>query len=1284
MAESRTTTAVVPLNGSNYPTWKVQCKMALMKEGLWRIVTGEEVAPGDSASEQAKFAARKDRALATIVLSVDTSLLYLIRDPQDPVVVWRKLAGQFEKKTWATRLDLRRKLHSLQLKDGQSAQAHIKVMTELFDSLAVAGEDVSEEDRVVYLLASLPESYNVLVTALEANEDVPKFEVVTERILHQERKSKEKGQNGEGVLITHRYFKAKPKKCHYCGRMGHIKKFCRDFKAEKEHQKGDKKEKSHKATTVTTCEESDSESSGLIASHALAVVSSTEDYTWIVDSGATCHMCHTKRMFNTLYQIEKPIDVTLGDGRTLTAIGRGKVVLDMVLPNGELKSCKLHDVLYVPKLTYNLISVTRASQTGKTVKFTKHACYVLDKNHKAVAKATKVGSLYQLDHKINCEHTSIVEKSETKEDIWHKRYGHLGVSSLQKLAHKNMVDGFDFDPNGEITFCEVCPQGKQHRTRFFSSSNRADELLGLVHSDVCGKMNEKSLGGAEYFLTFIDDKSRYVWVYCLQRKSQVFEKFCDWKAMVEKATGKKLKAIRTDNGGEFTSSEFEVHLRAEGVRHELIIPKNPEQNGVAERMNRILVETVRSMLCHANLSHRFWGEALSTAAYLRNRSPTKAVSEMTPYEAWTGEKPQVDHLRIFGCQGFVHIPKDERKKLDPKSRKCIFMGYGTTTKGYRLYDPLKQKVIYSRDVMFNELKCGLEESTQREPQKYVHLECTDDPLEMADPPEPLPESPQPWRHSERERKQTEFYGHRCNVTDITEPTSVNEAQADHRWADAMRHEIDSLDDNNVWELVELPAGRKTVGSKWVFKLKKNADGSIERCKARLVAQGYSQKEGLDYDETFSPVVRSESVRTVIALAAMNGLTLHQMDITTAFLHGNLAEEVYMKQPEGFLVEGQEHLVCRLKKSIYGLKQAPRCWNQALDAKLKTMGFSQSSSDPCIYISTTDSLLILAVYVDDILLAGKSQTRITQVKTELGKSFRVKDLGELHYFLGVNVKQNSDGGNIWIGQPSYTQEVLKKFRLEHCKPAATPVAQGTKLLKATDDSEHFDATLYKSAVGMLLYLSGWTRPDIAFAVSNVARFCSRPTKEHWVAVKRILKYLKGTANYGLLYIKKDDANRVIVGFSDADWAGDANDRKSTSGYLFMVSGAPVSWKSKKQTCVALSTAEAEYVALTAATQEITWLRQLLKDLHNEQVKPTVIHEDNQSAICIAQNTQYHGKTKHIDIKYHFVREKVSDRTVELRYCPTSDMLADMLTKGLTRDKFTQLRNLTGMREMIVYE
>ena len=274
----------------------------------------------------------------------------------------------------------------------------------------------------------------------------------------------------------------------------------------------------------------------------------------------------------------------------------------------------------------------------------------------------------------------------------------------------------------------------------------------------------------------------------------------------------------------------------------------------------------------------------------------------------------------------------------------------------------------------------------------------------------------------------------------------------------MQAEMDSLRDHDVWELVELPEGRKPVGSKWVFKLKTNADGSVERCKARLVAQGYSQKEGLDYDETFSPVVRPESVRSVIALACKEGLKLHQMDITTAFLNGDLEETIYMKQPEGFVAEGQEHLVCRLKNSLYGLKQSPRCWNKALDTQLKTMGFKQSTSDPCIYTSTTDGLFILAVYVDDILLAAKSQQKINQVKADIGRQFHVKDMGELHYFLGVNVKQNPETGKIWIGQQAHTEAVIKKLGMEHSKPACTPVTPGTKLLKATEQSEMVDAIL----------------------------------------------------------------------------------------------------------------------------------------------------------------------------------------------------------------------------------
>ena len=513
-------------------------------------------------------------------------------------------------------------------------------MTELFDALSVAGETVSEEDRVVYLLASLPESYSVLVTALEANEGVPKLEVVTERILHQERKSKERSESGsstESAMTSRKSFRRKPR-CHHCGELGHIKKYCREFRAEKEAQK-ERRAKPHKAAPSMTQENSDNDSCGLIATHALSVRSSNDHCAWIIDSGATCHMCQDSKSFTNLHQLDNPIDVTLGDGRALLAVGRGEVVLDMILPSGESKPCMLHDVLYVPELSYNLLSIAKASQKGKIVKFTKSACYVLDRKHKMFAKATKIGSLYQLDYKANHEQASFAEKSDTKEDVWHKRFGHLGIGSLQKQAREKLAEGFDFEANGKLTFCEACPQGKQHRSKFVSSSRRASEPLELVHSDLCGKMNEKSRSGAEYFLSFIDDKTRYVWVYFLSFKDQVFEKFLEWKASVERSTGRKLKTIRTDNGGECTSSEFIAYLKAEGVRHELTVPKNPEQNGVAERMNRTLVETTRSMLVGANLPHRFWAEALSTATYLRNRCPTKAVCGMTPCEAWTGKKP---------------------------------------------------------------------------------------------------------------------------------------------------------------------------------------------------------------------------------------------------------------------------------------------------------------------------------------------------------------------------------------------------------------------------------------------------------------------------------------------------------------------------------------------------------------------------------------------------------------------------------------------------------------------
>ena len=849
---------------------------------------------------------------------------------------------------------------------------------------------------------------------------------------------------------------------------------------------------------------SDSDEVGLVVQHVLSadVVKKSTGTNWIVDSGATCHVCNDSSLFIELHNLKNPLDIILGDGHTLRATRCGTVIL--MLKSGSLnRNCKLHDVLYVPELTYNLLSVSKAVEKGASFIFEESECIIKDANQRIITVATKVGSLYLVTYFKPKNHVySVTGKLQekvhcSKEDLWHRRYGHLGVKGLQMLARDNMVEDFDYRDSKEISFCEPCLKGKHQRSKFLPySERRSSEPLELVHSDVCGKLASKSLSGAEYFVTFIDDKTRYTWVYVIKRKSDVFSRFCEWKIEVEKSFGRSVKALRTDNGGEFTSTELKNYLKEEGIKHELTIPKCPEQNGVAERLNRTLVEMIRSMLADSEFPKSFWAEALATAIYLRNRSPTKAVEGKTPYEKMYGQKPKVGHLRVFGCTAYSHIPKDERQKLDPKARKCIFLGYFTNRKGYRLYDESTHKVIHSRDVRFDESphtveKESLTPASGENPQ--VVIDCSSHERDSPEDESPKegekqeidsegsdtvlePESTEPTvRRSQRETKGPDYYGERVyTATSIREPISVEEAMncsEKNNWKEAMEVEFQSLKANQVWDLVSPPKDHNVINSKWVFKCKLGEDGQIERYKARLVAQGYSQRPGIDYEETFSPVVRFESVRTVIALAAHEKMKIHQMDVKTAFLNGELHEKVFIRQPEGFVVEGKENLVCQLKKSIYGLKQSPRCWNIAIDDYLKQMKFVQTEGDPCLYVSKNGAeTVIIAVYVDDILIATKTDERMTEVKAAITDRFDVKDLGELHFFLGVKVVQDQKTGAIWLGQPVYSENIIQQFNMQNAKTCKTPVNPSLKLTKASEESTLVDQELYQSAVGKLLYLS----------------------------------------------------------------------------------------------------------------------------------------------------------------------------------------------------------------------
>jgi hypothetical protein len=443
------------------------------------------------------------------------------------------------------------------------------------------------------------------------------------------------------------------------------------------------------------------------------------------------------------------------------------------------------------------------------------------------------------------------------------------------------------------------------------------------------------------------------------------------------------------------------------------------------------------------------------------------------------------------------------------------------------------------------------------------------------------------------------------------------------------------------------------------------DGSIEKYKARFVARGFSQKEGIDYEETFALVARYTSIRTIIALAAK--MKLHQMDVKIVFLNGVIEEEVYIEQPQGFEVEDRKSHVWKLKKALYELKQAPRVWYGRIDSFLTSLGFTKSKADSNLYFKVmNDEPVILLLYVDDLFLTGEEKL-MTECKKRLASEFEMKDLGLMHYFLGLEVWQSPE--RIFLNQGKYAVKILKRFDMLECKSMNTPMETKLKLLVDTS-SELIDATLYRQIIGSLMYLTN-TRPNICFVVNTLSQFLVEPRHVHLVVAKHVMRYLKGTLDCGLNY--DGDHDFILSEHTDSDWAGSVSDRKSTSGCFFSLGSAMISWQSRKQSSIALSTAEAEYIVACSASYEAIWLRKLLTGLFDLEMEATTILTDNQSCIQMTENPILHDRSKHIEIRYHYIRDMVQRGALKLKYVSTDEQVVDVLTKPLSRVKFEHFRD-----------
>ncbi|XP_026475639.1 uncharacterized protein LOC113380719 [Ctenocephalides felis] len=973
---------------------------------------------------------------------------------------------------------------------------------------------------------------------------------------------------------------------------------------------------------------------------------------WYVDSGASIHLVNDN---NNLREYNKKPDVQevrTANNMQLKVVSCGSVSLRTAV-YGQVYDVEVQDAHYVPQLSANLLSVSALTRKGNRVVFNDNKCKIYSKNNTLVAVAVLTGGVYKLMiNNINC----LLVTDPKSGNLWHRRLGHINKTDLCKLS-KGLVKGLTISEKAtsDINNCIVCCEGKQTRLPFKHKGSRAVKVLELVQSDVCGPMEQLSIGGSRYFLSFQDDYSKMCFVYFLKSKDEVLRCFKEFRAV--------------------------EYLKENGIIHQRTNPYTPEQNGIAERLNRTLVEKARCLIFDGQLDKKFWAEAVNTAAYLKNRSVTSDLTK-TPFELWWKKKPDVSHIKIFGSVVMDHVPKQKRSKWDRKSVRKILIGYADDVKGYRLFDPVTNKISTSRNVVIMET---IDDEPSKNPIEPVENSVSVGVNEM----QPVTEEKDQnagsdheqniieIRKSERTRKKKTFddyVTYACNNFPMEEPKTIKEAMSrpdKQYWMDAIAEELKSFEENKAWELVNMPENCSIVDCKWVFKRKVDTENQV-RYRARLVARGFTQQYGVDYDETFSPVVRHSTLRLLMALSVRLGLSITHLDVTTAFLNGHLKELVYMKKPDGYRDNSSK--VLKLNKAVYGLKQSSRVWYQKVETVLLGLGYRKSKYEPCMFIKgNNNTMTVIALYVDDFFVFSNDIAENSKLKTELNLKFKIKDLGKAKCCLGIRINYEKDG-SIILDQERYIDQLLNKFNMQDCKQAGTPMESDLKLSSGKIEQE----LPYQQLIGSLMYLAVMTRPDIAYSLSYLSQFNNCYVSSHFKSAKRVLKYLQGTKKYGLKF-KKDSEN--LVGYTDADWASDNVDRKSYTGFCFKFSNSIISWESSKQKTVALSSTEAEYMAISDASKEAIYLKNLLMELTdvNESVR---IYNDNKSAQKLSYNPVFHKRSKHIDVRHHFIREAIADGVIDLKYMQTNDMPADIFTKSLSVHKHLKFLKQLGMSTQVV--
>ncbi|KAJ9550670.1 hypothetical protein OSB04_014715 [Centaurea solstitialis] len=1055
------------------------------------------------------------------------------------------------------------------------------------------------------------------------------------------------------------------------------------------------------------------------------------------------------------------------------------------------------DVYYVEQLKYNLLSVSQVCDKKHSILFNDEECMILSPEFKIVdenmilLRAPRKDNVYCLDledvsskSSLNC---LLSKASLSESSLWHRRMCHMNFKNMNKLVKGNLVRGLPTKEFSCDDHCVSCLKGKQHKSTHKSKEvNTISTPLQLLHMDLFGPTNVMSIGKKSYCLVIVDDYSRFTWVFFLRTKDETSGLIKPFVLRVENKSNLKVKVIRSDNGTEFKNADLNLFCESKGIERQYSAPRTPQQNGVAERRNRTLIEAARTMLVDSKLPVTFWAEAINTACYVQNRVLVVKSKGKTPYELFEKKKPFIGFLVPFGCPCTILNTKSQLGKFDSKSDDGFFVGYSSQSKALRVFNSSSRIIEESDNVKCNEhtpnvpgtgpnwlfdidsltnslnmsyaVETGsnADKSKEHETPFVMFPMPTVDPIEfccadkvaeseknsgetadtsetresqlqedshseenitLIDPvtlqeedadgsqssdmsiidpllshhegyldnphssevspsnqPEPhnnmidssvvneegdayesnlgvnLPEEPLHLTRTQKNhpsslvigdiqspmitRKQCKDLGFQnphsamfsCFLSQ-SEPKKVFDAMKDPSWIEAMQEELLQFVLQHVWDLTDLPKGHRAIGTRWIFRNKKDERGIVIKNKARLVAQGYTQEEGIDYDDVFAPVARIEAIRLFLAFASYKRFKVYQMDVKSAFLYGKIEEEVYVCQPPGFEDPKFPDKVYKLRKALYGLHQAPRAWYDTLSTYLLENQFERGVIDKTLFIKKKGlDLLLVQIYVDDIIFGSTKEELCKEFEDLMHKRFKMSSMGELTFFLGLQVKQKNDG--LLINQSKYVKDMLTKFGFLDAKSASTPM-ETHKQLTADVEGEEVDVYQYRSMIGSLMYLTA-SRPDIMFAVCVCARFQVRPKESHLQAVKRIFRYLKGQPRLGLWYPYESPFE--LLSYTDSDYG-----------------------------------AEAEYVAAAQCCSQVLWIQNQMLD-YGMTFLNTPVYIDNNSAISIVNNPVKHSKTKHIEIKYHFIRDSNEKKLIQVLKVHTDYQYADLFTKAFDVGRF----------------